>query len=58
MILNLYNIKLNIFQDKYILLDQANYLDFPFFVYIGSEQFLLTTKKHFETLLCVQSYNE
>ena len=58
MILNLYNIKLNIFQDKYILVYQANYIDFAVFVHIGSEQFLLTIKKHFETLSCVQSYNE
>ena len=44
MILNLYNAKLNFFQDKYILNDKANCLDFLFFVYIGSEQFLLTIK--------------
>ena len=44
MILNLYNAKLNFFQDKYILNDKANCLDFPFFVHIGSEQFLLTIK--------------
>ena len=44
MILNLYNAKLYFFQDKYILNDKANCLDFPFFVYIGSEQFLLTIK--------------
>ena len=44
MILNLYNAKLNFFQDKYILNDKANCLDFLFFVHIGSEQFLLTIK--------------
>ena len=39
MILTPYNPKLNIIQDKYILYDQTNYLDFPFFVHIGSVQF-------------------
>ena len=51
MILNLYNIKLKIIQDKYILVDQANYLDFPFFVHIGSEQFLRTIKKIFRDII-------
>lgn len=51
MILNPYNAKLNIFQDKYILNNKAICLDFLFFVHIGSEQFFLTIKKTFRDII-------